>query len=149
VFIIPQPASNDSEPDGGGSDAKAVAIAVPAAIVLVLLLLLTVCCISYRRHGTLPLLRTLRRTSQLSGGGAAGRDGGREGRAGRSVSGRQWAGAGAAVRGGGGGDDKSEMDVGIQLTDRDSWSPTGRSAAAGGGGRNVFREEVERQARLG
>jgi hypothetical protein len=36
--------------------------------------------------------------------------------------------------------------VGIQLTDRDSWSPTGRSAEQG---RNVFREEVARQERLG
>ncbi|KAH6640223.1 hypothetical protein F5144DRAFT_559692 [Chaetomium tenue] len=47
----------------------------------------------------------------------------------------------------GGDDNKSETDVGIQLTDRASWSPTtGRGAA--GGGRNVFREEIERQERL-
>jgi len=48
--------------------------------------------------------------------------------------------------GGFGGNDKQGPNVGIQLTDRDSWSPTTPSQAAG---RNVFREELRRQERQG
>ena len=91
------------------------------------------------------------------GGRGKGAGGGVGGGNGEGVSGfggdvggggnRGVVGGGAVPWGGGAGwgDNKSETEVGIQLTDRASWSPTGRTA---GGGRNVFREEIERQERL-
>ncbi|KAG7285742.1 hypothetical protein NEMBOFW57_008036 [Staphylotrichum longicolle] len=113
------PAAGEDTAGGGGGEGGAtrsvVGIAVPVVIVAVLALLGAACAVSWRRTGHMPFAGVVMRRRSAAGGG------------------------GAAT-----GDNKSETNVGIQLTDRDSWSPTGRTA-----GRNVFREEVERQARLG
>lgn len=109
---------------GGGGGPNVAAIAVPVVIVVALLLVGGACYASWRRRGTVPVLAALKRRST----GGAGY-GARQSRSERM-----------------GADNKSETDVGVELTDRDSWSPTARTAT---GGRNVFREEVERQARLG
>ncbi|KXX82745.1 hypothetical protein MMYC01_200837 [Madurella mycetomatis] len=122
------PASGES----GSGGPNAAAIAVPVVVVVALLLVGGACYASWRRRGTVPVLAALKRRS--TGGAGYG--------ARQSRSERMGA---AAVRA----DNKSETDVGVELTDRDSWSPTARTAT---GGRNVFREEVERQerqARLG
>ncbi|KAK4034835.1 hypothetical protein C8A01DRAFT_18434 [Parachaetomium inaequale] len=114
-------------------------IIVPIILVGAAAMLAVLCTLSWRKNGraravvgwAVGKMKMKRRS--VEGGGY----GQRQSRAER-VGGGPW---------GGGGDDKSETDVGIQLTERDSWSPTGRRE--GGGGGNVFREEVERQARLG
>jgi hypothetical protein len=139
--------------DGSGKTTHAAAIiAAPVAIAAMLALIAAFCVVSWRRTGHLPLIG-------LIGGGLAARikKGRRRGSSGYGV--RQsrservassstgsggGGGGGGGVGGVGSGDHKSETNAdGIQLTDRDSWSATA------GGRRNVFREEVERQARLG
>lgn len=159
VFI----AEEGSAPRSGGGSGNdrhgrpnVIAIAVPVVVVCVLLLLVALCFVSWRRHGHLPFIGALpflwrrgsssrRRSSLLSSAGHAwpGATGGGQPQEGwGNGAGRDGGGFAATSTRGGPvrGEDKSETDVGIQLTDRDSWSPTGR--------RNVFREEVERQARL-
>ena len=158
VFIAEEGSAPHSG-GGSGSDRRGpnvIAIAVPVVVVCVLLLLVALCFVSWRRHGHLPFIGALpflrrrgsssrRRSSLLSSAGHAwpGATGGGQPQEGwgNGAGGGGGGFAAASTRGGPvRGDDKSETDVGIQLTDRDSWSPTGR--------RNVFREELERQARL-
>jgi hypothetical protein len=134
-----------------------VTIVLPIVLVGGFLLLSLLCFMSWRRTGKVPLLQGVAgRVRRRSTGGGYGVRQSRSQRVGGDV--RAGAGDGAGVGGaagagpwGGGvaGENKSETDVGIQLTDRDSWSPTARGAGpAEGGGRNVFREEVERQERM-
>lgn len=138
-----------------------VTIVLPVVLVGGFLLLSALCFLSWRRTGKVPLLGgvagKMRRRPGVGGGGGYGVGQSRGERVGGGVAaGGVGAGAaGGSPWGGVGGDNKSETDVGIQLTDRDSWSPTARGAGAGAGagaaqagGRNVFREEVERQERL-
>ncbi|KAK0710153.1 hypothetical protein B0T26DRAFT_600575, partial [Lasiosphaeria miniovina] len=126
---------------GGSSGTSAVVIAVPVVVGLAVLLVAGLCVWSFRRHGTLPLVGTL-------GGGIKRRSSGYGVRQSRS----ERVGAGDAAAGVGGiRSDKPDARVGgIQLTDRDSWSPTAPSHpklgdASIGQGRNVFREELQRQ----
>jgi hypothetical protein len=131
---------------GGTPTNTIVAIAVPVIVITILLLFSGLCFFSYRRHGTIPLLSTLRNRKRRSTGGVGGGGGARYG---VRQSRAERMGTGAAVPR----DNKSETDVGggVELTDRDSWSPTytARSAAGGEGrGRNVFREELARQESL-
>ncbi|KAK4201167.1 hypothetical protein QBC40DRAFT_348030 [Triangularia verruculosa] len=110
-----------------------LAIVLPIVIAAVLLGLAAFCFLSYRRKGKIPVV----------GGFLAKRRSGRGGYTGQGARRVQ------DVQGDGGrvtGDHKSETNVGVELTDRDSWSPTSPNSAKGG--RNVFREEVERQERL-
>ena len=109
----------------GGSGVSALAIALPVVIGVVALGLLGFCVWSWRRHGRVPLLGGLgakRRSRSGQGYGVR-----------QSHSQRTGGGAASGKKGGG---------VGIQLTPTESWSPTSPSH-----GRNVFREEVERQER--
>lgn len=127
---------SDPGDNHGGGGTNVVAIAVPVVIVLVLLALTGLCVWSWRRHGTVPVLGALRRRSTTGGGGQG--YGIRQSR-----SQRVGDGPGEAVVG----SDKKSGGVGIPLTDRDSWSPSTSPAGPGGGQRNVFREEMERQQR--
>ncbi|KAK4237812.1 hypothetical protein C8A03DRAFT_15694 [Achaetomium macrosporum] len=144
VYITPGSGSISPGAGGGGSSTHAAAIAVPVVIAAVLALLAAFSAVSWRRTGHVPLIGGL--AAQMKKRRGASGYGVRQSRSERVGSSY---GAGAVWAGNrGGGDSKSETNVDIQLTDRDSWSPT---AGGGGatGGRNVFREEVERQARLG
>ncbi|KAL2264573.1 hypothetical protein VTJ83DRAFT_7083 [Remersonia thermophila] len=130
---------DDNDSGSGGSGLNVLAIALPLSIVAVLLVAFGLCYTRYRRTGAVPLfgaaVTKLRRRSTGGGYGV------RQSRAERTGSVAAGAGIGVGARGAAP-DNKSETDVdgGIQLTDRESWSP--RS------GRNVFREEVERQAKV-
>ncbi|GAB1315409.1 hypothetical protein MFIFM68171_05619 [Madurella fahalii] len=145
VYVTSSGASMGPAPGGsggGGGGPNAAAIAVPVVVVVVVLLVGGACFASWRRRGTVPVLAALRRRS--TGGAGYGVRQSRSERVGPTGAGGRggWGAGGVA-------DNKSETDVGVELTDRDSWSPTARNAT---GGRNVFREEVERQerqARLG
>lgn len=124
------PAAGGS-PDGSGSGKSgpsAVAIAVPVVVAAVVLLLVGLCVWSWRRHGTVPIVGALGKVRRRSGGYGVR----------QSHSERTGARGAGLAAGGSIGSDKA----GIQLTDRDSWSPTGT-----GHTRNVFREEVQRQER--
>ncbi|KAK4151581.1 hypothetical protein C8A00DRAFT_17035 [Chaetomidium leptoderma] len=150
VFITnpSSPGSSEGDQGGGGGGPNIVAIAVPVIVVGVLLLLLGVLCFFFwRKHGHLPCMGGRRRSQASSSGGYGVRQS-RSERVGQQQHHHQQQ-EHQQQQQGPWGDNKSETDVGIQLTDRESWSPTGRSAGvAGEGGRNVFREEVARQARL-
>ena len=139
---------HDASDHGNGIDSGRVSAAVivaPVVVGVVLLGLAAFCFLSYRRNGTIPFLGAIR---GRSGGGGKGY-GVRQSRSQRA------GGAEVDVPGGVGpasgiGNNKSEAETGIQLTDRESWSPTGRGAGQGQGqgqgpGRNVFREELQRQ----
>jgi hypothetical protein len=124
------------DPNGNTNDNKpnVVAIAVPIVVIIVFLALAGLCVWSWRRHGTVPVLGALKRRS--TGGGGQGY-GVRQSRS-------QRVGADPAVVG----SDKKAA-VGVELTDRDSWSPSTSPSGPGGQGtgRNVFREELQRQER--
>ncbi|KAK3315867.1 hypothetical protein B0H66DRAFT_604176 [Apodospora peruviana] len=117
-------------PDPNDGRTHVVAIVVPVVIVLVLVALGGFCFWSWRRHGSLPIVGKM---MNRRGGGGAGY-GIRQSQAQRVPGGGGLAGG---YMGGGMGTDKPAPGVGIQLTDRNSWSPTS--------GRNVFREEIRRQ----
>lgn len=139
--IVITNAEKGSDTSGGGSKGVSpAAIAVPIIVVVVLAILGAVCFMSWRRHGTLPLVGAIGSARRRSGSQGYGI---RQSRSQRVGGGDGGVGVGA---GGVGVDDKNRGAAGnaggIQLTDRDSWSPTG---AADGRGRNVFREEMERQ----
>jgi len=116
------------------SKTNVVAIAVPIVIVVVFLILAGLCVWSWRRHGTVPVLGALKRRSTVGGGQGYGI---------RQSAAQRTGGAAPPVVGGAGTGDKKTGGVGVELTDRDSWSPTGTSPRGG----NVFREEMERQQR--
>jgi hypothetical protein len=135
VSIVPAPLTSAS---GSVSSSKALVIALPIVIGLCVLALATACVWSWRRHGRVPLLGGLgRRASQ--GYGVR-----------QSKAERVRSGSGFSIK-----TDKVAPTVDIQLTDRDSWSPTSPSQAKMdegnlvGQGRNVFREELRRQEREG
>lgn len=138
VVVTSTPADDDPKDAAGADGPNVVAIAVPVVIVVVFLALAGLCVWSWRRNGTVPGLGALRRRSAGGGGG-----GGQGYGIGQSRSQRVGGAAGAPdpVAGAGAGSDK-EGAGGIQLTDRESWSP-GNSP----GGTNVFREEMRRQER--
>ncbi|KAB5566711.1 hypothetical protein GE09DRAFT_1218968 [Coniochaeta sp. 2T2.1] len=115
-----------------GKKTNVVAIAVPVVIVVVVLLLAGLCVWSWRRHGTVPVLGALKRRS--TGGG--------QGYGIRQSATQRTGGGGAAPPVVGAVGDKKHV-AGVELTDRDSWSP----GASPRGGNNVFREEMERQRR--
>jgi hypothetical protein len=121
---------------GGGHKTNAAAIAVPIVVILVVLGLAGFCFRSWRKHGSVPLVSAMKRRSTGGGQGYGVR---------QSRSER----VGAATAGGGGagvaGVDKEVGGGGVELTDRDSWSPAPGSSPPGG--RNVFREEMDRQQR--
>ena len=118
---------------GSGNKPNVVMIAVPVVIGIVVLLLAGLCVWSWRRHGTVPIVGALAAAKRRSGGGGAGYGV-------RKSQSERVAGRGVGMVG----DDKAGPNAGgIQLTDRDSWSPTG----TGAGSRNVFREELQRQER--
>jgi len=114
-----------------GNGPSVVAIAVPVVVAVVVLLLAGLCFWSWRRHGTVPIVGALGKVGRRSSGYGVR----------KSASER----VGRGVGGGGGAfgapSDKPGPNINIQLTDRDSWSPTGT------GSRNVFREEMQRQER--
>lgn len=136
--VIIAPESQSPHHDNGGGDKRyAVAIAVPIIVVIVLLGLGGFCFWSWRRHGVLPVVGSRRssggqsRAQGIGPGDAVGGGGGRGiGRGGIGPGSHQ-------------SDKPGQTNFGIQLTDRDSWSPT--TASGPGGGRNVFREELRRQ----
>lgn len=137
-ITITQTKSQGDDHGGGGGGVSAVTVAVPIVIVIVLLILGGMCFCSWRRHGTLPLIGALggagRRQSRNSGGQGYGVRQSRSQRVGGDN---------------GMGNDKNMPDSGIQLTDRDSWSPTSGGRSGGAPGRNVFREEMQRQQEWG
>jgi hypothetical protein len=132
----------DEESSGGNSSpgaAKVVTIAVPVVLAVVFLIILGLCLWSWRRHGHVPLIgsRFSRKSRQGYGIGKSGPQ-------------RVGSGVGQTAEG----DQKISTNVGIQLTERDSWSP--RSPRDSGNTvssderrpaqeRNVFREELRRQ----
>ncbi|KAL8382056.1 hypothetical protein RB595_006033 [Gaeumannomyces hyphopodioides] len=124
---------------GAGGSLAAVVIVVPVVVVALLVLGLGGFCLwSWRRKGVVPgaaAIGALKRRSTTSGGGY----GERRSRSERAAGQQQQDPAGPRPAGPGDQlpDDKFP---GIQLTDRDSWSPTSPSS-----GRNVFQEEIRRQ----
>ncbi|KAK0707281.1 hypothetical protein B0H67DRAFT_556009 [Lasiosphaeris hirsuta] len=110
-------------------------IAVPVVLAVAVLLLGGFCCWSWRRHGTVPVVGALGRKMQRRSSGYGVRKSHAE-RTGAAPGVGAGGLAGVAVV------SSDKPNVGIQLTDRDSWSPTGT-----GNSRNVFREELQRQAR--
>ncbi|KAK4173042.1 hypothetical protein QBC36DRAFT_336644 [Triangularia setosa] len=136
ITTVPGPtvnivSSSNSEPaSGGGNGTNILAIVLPIVIIAVLIGLAGFCFLSYRRKGKWPVIGGLVAAKRRSAGGYTGEAGRR-----RVVQ------DGGVVTS----DNKSETNVGVELTDRDSWSPTATSPR---GGRNLFREEVERQERL-
>lgn len=122
---------------GGSVSVNPAVIAVPVVVGLLLVALLGVFCWRWRRTGTMPLFGGVARRSSQGYGVR------------QSKAQRVGSGSFGAVR-----SDKPTPNVGIQLTDRESWSPTSPGGArlgsnAEGQGRNVFREELERQEREG
>lgn len=136
TVIVTSTPFEDPKDSTGDSKPNVVAIAVPIVVIVVFLALAGLCVWSWRRHGTVPVLGALKRRS--TGGGKQGY-GIRQSR-----SERVGAGPGVAP----GASDK-KAGVGVELTDRDSWSPSTSPSGAGGQGtgRNVFREELQRQER--
>jgi hypothetical protein len=118
----------------GASATSPLAIALPLVFGVVALTFLCICCYSWRRHGRLHGAGLVRGTSVRSNGYGVR----------QSLKQR--------LSGGVMNNDKPVPNAGIQLTDRASWSPTSPSDArlhdsAYGQGRNVFREELQRQDR--
>ncbi|RKU49162.1 hypothetical protein DL546_008511 [Coniochaeta pulveracea] len=106
------------------------AIVVPIIVVVVLILMIGLCVFSWRRTGTVPVLGALKRRSTAGGAGYGER---------QSRSQRLGAGADPVV---GRPASRVKSAAGVELTDRDSWSP---STSPRGG--NVFRQELQRQER--
>ncbi|KAK1759857.1 hypothetical protein QBC47DRAFT_373194 [Echria macrotheca] len=133
VLVVEGP-PEDHAPNPQKPSPNAAAIAVPIVVVAVLGLFIGLCFWSWRRTGTVPVLGGLvgRGSKRSSGYGVRQSQAERVGGGGIGIGGPR-----AVV-----GNDKAGANVGIQLTDRDSWSPTGT-----GQGRNVFRDELRRQER--
>ncbi|KAL2200143.1 hypothetical protein P885DRAFT_73976 [Corynascus similis CBS 632.67] len=140
VYVTP------ASPGDGGKGPNLVAILVPIVVGLAVVAGASFCVFSWRRHGRMPLAGVVFSGGKRGGGPGYGE---RQSRSERVGSGGNVGGAGTWGRPVD--DNKSETGIGdIQLTDRESWSPTGRSAGAAALGerRNVFREELQRQERL-
>ncbi|KAK0744521.1 hypothetical protein B0T21DRAFT_389836 [Apiosordaria backusii] len=126
--------------DSGGNGTNILAIVLPIVIIIALLVALGgFCFLSWRRKGKWPVIGGLVGRGRRRSGGGGGYHAGQGGR--RAVQDQGAATGGVRVAGD---NNKSETNVGVELTDRDSWSPSSPT----GRGRNVFREEVERQERL-
>lgn len=130
--------------DPGMSKGTKTAIIVPVVIVslLVILGLAAFAVLRYRKTGTVPFVGGLfgkRGGNPRSGGSGYGVRKSYSERVGkRGVVGVE-EGITTNTKSGGGG--------GVELTDRESWSPTSPTSARLGGEPNVFRAEVERQER--
>ncbi|KAK3987115.1 hypothetical protein QBC44DRAFT_128853 [Cladorrhinum sp. PSN332] len=136
VFIASSPREKKS---GGG--VNIIAIAVPVIIVSLLLALLGFCFVKWKRTGSVPFVGgAMRRRSTGYGVGKS-----RSQRVGGDNAGVVAPpGDRGPYAGGNGLDKETAVEGGVELTDRDSWgSPTSSK------GRNLFREEVERQEREG
>lgn len=125
--------------DRAASGVNAIAVAVPVAIGSVILFAIIFFFWRWRQGKGMPF-GAFKRRSTAQGYGV------RQSRSERV--------GGGGLGGTGVPDDKPAPSVGIQLTDRDSWSPTSPTAPRLGGndsqqGRNVFREELRRQERQG
>ncbi|KAM7208372.1 Protein of unknown function (DUF4448) domain containing protein [Naviculisporaceae sp. PSN 640] len=132
ILIAPELDERHDDDDGGDKSYTA-AIAVPIIVVILLVGFGGFCLFKRKRQGAWPVIGgVIGRRKSASGGGGGGY-GERQSRSQRVGSG--------GVIGGGTPFDGSSDKQGIQLTDRDSWSPTAASAP----GRNVFREEIRRQ----
>ena len=147
VWVVrgPPPSSDDDSPFHGGRGGPGVmAVAVPILIVVAIVLGLAGACFwSWRRRGTVPIVGALLlRGRRPTRAGYGERKSWSERVRSKSGMGADFgAGMGMGVTR----PDKTQPGVGdIQLTDRESWSPTARD---GGAERNVFREELQRQER--
>lgn len=121
--------TNTADTSTSDNKPSAAGIAVPVILVVVVLPLAGLGIWFCRRQG--PPVSLVGALKRRSGQGY----GVRQSRAQR---------VGAAV-GGPGGDKKNGAVSGVELAERDSWGPAGDAVREGG--RNVFREEVERQER--
>ncbi|KAL8408487.1 hypothetical protein RB594_007068 [Gaeumannomyces avenae] len=133
---------DDGLPKGAGGSPAALAIAVPVVVIVLLVFGLGGFCFwSWRKKGVVPgaaAIGALKRRS-TGGGGGGGGYGERRSRSERAAGQQQQ--DPVTPRPAGPGDQlPDDKFPGIQLTDRDSWSPTSPSS-----GRNVFQEEIRRQ----
>ncbi|KAK3401688.1 hypothetical protein B0T20DRAFT_120680 [Sordaria brevicollis] len=152
---------NESDDEGGGdldddddivtspglSTGKKIAISVPVAIVSVLVLggLIAFAVWGYKKNGHVPFIGGLFGKRRGGGGGGGGSGYGVRKSYSERVGKRDVAGVEEGVTRGAG-DFKSGGGGGVELTDRESWSPTSPTSARLNG-ENVFRAEVERQER--
>lgn len=130
-----------ASPSGTGGPLSLL-IAVPVVFALLLALVGGYCCWSYRRKGVIPgaaAVARLRRRSAAGGGRGSQGYGVGQSRSERTVA--RDVGPGDSFRAHQQPDDKTGG-PGIQLTSRESWSPTSPTSPSG---RNVFREEIRRQ----
>jgi len=144
-------------PNGGGGGPGSgwpniLTIVLPVVLVAVIVLLLGGFCFwSWRKRGTVPIVGAAMMKRRSSGYGERQSRSQRVSGSGGGFAGSGGFGVGAAAGAGRGGRDvKGEDSIGVELTDRDSWSPTSPTSAklgSGGPGRNVFREELQRQER--
>ncbi|KLU82269.1 hypothetical protein MAPG_01343 [Magnaporthiopsis poae ATCC 64411] len=128
---------DDGLAKGGGTSLLGVYVAVPVVIALLVLGLGGFCLWSWRRRGVVPGAAVMGALKRRSGGygerrSRSERAAGQQHQPTQDPTSPRPAGPGDQLP-----DDKFP---GIQLTDRDSWSPTSPS-----GGRNVFQEEIRRQ----
>lgn len=128
VVVEGSPPKPPPKADGEGKKGavNVAAVVVPVVVGVLVAMAVGVCCWSWKRRGTVPVIGGLMKRRSGGGGGGAGY-GVRQSRTER-VGGGGARGVGEDKAGGG-----------IQLTDRESWSPTA--------GKNVFREELQRQQR--
>ncbi|KAK0628744.1 hypothetical protein B0T17DRAFT_614621 [Bombardia bombarda] len=135
----PAASSDQDDDDDDDSHVNIAAIVIPVIIAAAILALAAFCLISWRRNGVVPIIGKLN-SKRSSGYGV------RQGRSERVGAAVPVVGAGAGV--------VSNDKQGIQLTDRESWSPTRPghtrfgSDAEGQGRTNLFREEIQRQDTL-
>ncbi|KAK4168160.1 hypothetical protein QBC43DRAFT_309783 [Cladorrhinum sp. PSN259] len=138
VYIARRPADSVQKSSGGGG-VNVIAIAVPVIIVVLLLAFIGYCFVKWRKTGSVPFVgAVMKRRSTGYGVGKS-----RSQRVGRVDNSVAQPGDRGPYTGGAGLDKETAVEGGaVELTDRDSWgSPTSSK------GRNLFREEVERQER--
>jgi hypothetical protein len=127
--VITKDPQNYNPASGHKHHTNVVAIVVPIVVVVVLIGMIGLCVFSWRRTGTVPVLGALKRRSTGGGAGYGER---------QSRSQRVGAGADPVV----GATPGLKSAAGVELTDRDSWSPSTSPR-----GQNVFRAELQRQER--
>lgn len=150
VYVTGEYDSDDEDDDlvtspGGLSTGKKIAISVPVAVVSVLVLggLIAFAVWGYKKNGHVPFIGGLFGKRR---GGGGGRGYGVRKSYSERVGKRGVTGVGEGVTTArGAGDFKGGG--GVELTDREIWSPTSPTSARLGAGENVFRAEVERQER--